>query len=188
MYRGDGNKACITEDAMRRRADALVVDRAQKALKRMSRASNQNARPTAIGKREKLEYSGFVSELWVNRNWGEMVEMADVLTLGGTVYPTRPDEYQNSTLPEIGMLVYKRLGRKDYDGTLVARRDVRCFGCIRDVGIRDAGYSPTISVWDCAGQELKLHISQFEDQLKLERGMLVYKVSDAPRYIARVGK
>jgi len=163
----------------------------------MSRASNRIARPNATSEkpghvsgintvaREKLEYFGFVSSLWVNKIWGET---ADVLTLGGTVFPTRPDEYQNSTLSEVGMLVYKRLGREDYEGTLVARRDVRCSGCIRDVGIRDAGYSSTISVWDCAGQELNLHISQFEDQLKLERGILVYKVSDLPRYIARVGQ
>lgn len=153
----------VSRETMKSRAGALAIARADKARRRVAglAAKTQDTRTAAVfdgpasatsadKEQDELEYFGYVIHITRTDIFGRTAQVA---TSTGMLQPTTTKHYRDMTLPDVGMLVYKRSG-EPWWGTLIPKRDQNYFGCIVEMRnninfgqTSTAGQKPSMFKW-----------------------------------------
>jgi hypothetical protein len=133
--------------------------------------------------REKLEYVGFVIEVLNIHIFGRS---AQVLTSAGMLETTVAKHYRDSTLPNVGTLIYKRSGQLGtYD--LIAKKDPQYFGCIVQLSTPYSRPANT-TVTTTAGRRVDMQDHQLCNPDDSRVGSLVCRLPGDGRYVVQAGK
>jgi len=195
-YNGAGDCAggFISKKTMRERTDALIRQRAEAAHRRALKANTQIGRISTVnmpdaatgmktGTEEKDQYFGFVVQVRKTDLFGSS---AQVLTSAGMLETTVAKHYRDSTLPNVGTLVYKRSGQLGIYN-LIAKKDPQYFGCI--VQLSTPYSRPAITtITTTAGRRVDMHDHQLCNPDDSRVGSLVCRLPGDGRYVVQAGK